>query len=225
MNFPGWVMLIEDIPVDKTRIAYVDPSEPSGNSAGIRFGRETFRSGFRQRDQLGRSRRLVKPLLTKHLAGREPVIGDDLAHPEMIIAEDLGPALLLNFVVTRARAPADHRLLVPPDRKRQQPTLSAQAGKALVVDKPVDLFQLGPQQFGVAEIGLPPFRLGVHFEDHREHDLLLVTMYRLLGRPSERINTADSVVCAMTSRRSRLSLPAWTQFSHRSPKSPRSSAT
>src|SRR5205814_1549340 len=107
----------------------------------------------------------------------------DLADPEVIIAEDFGPALLLNLVMTGAGAPADHRLLVSPYRKRQQPTLSAQAGKALVVDKPVDLFQLGPQQFGVAEIGLPLLRLGVHFENHGEHEsLLLVTMYRSLGR-------------------------------------------
>src|SRR5437588_3741295 len=124
----------EDIPVDKTGIGYIDPSEPTGNRIGIGRRRQARQHGLRQCDQLGRGRRLVKPLLAKHLPARQPVIGDDLADPEMIIAEDLAPALLLNLVMTGAGAPADHRLLVPPYRKRQQPTLSAQAGKALVVD-------------------------------------------------------------------------------------------
>ena len=99
------------------------------SSSAQPVGREELASGCSGRlsraalddpDQLGRGRRLVEPLLAKHLTGQAARLSAiDLADPEMIITEDLGPALLLNFVMTGAGAPTDHRLLVPPYRKRQ----------------------------------------------------------------------------------------------------------
>src|SRR6185369_4035627 len=83
------------------------------------------------------------------------------------------PPLLLDFAVTGVAAPTDHRRLVAPDRKRQQPARPAQARKALVLDEPFSLLELGAKQLGIAEIAVPGFWSRLYFENHGEHVLPL----------------------------------------------------
>src|SRR5215469_5681583 len=71
--------------------------------------------------------------------------------------------------MSRGRTPTYHCFVVAPYRERQQPALAAQARKPLIVDEPVDPLEFGPQRPGIAEIGIPLVRPGVHFEDHGEH--------------------------------------------------------
>jgi hypothetical protein len=94
------------------------------------------------------------------------IVGSDLADTHVVVCEDFVAALLLDFVMAPAGAPADKRLLVPPVRKRKDPALAGQALVANVVHEALDLFQLGAQHLGVVEVVIPVLFIGEDLENH-----------------------------------------------------------
>src|SRR5579862_4564510 len=88
----------------------------------------------------------------------------------MIIEQNFGAALFLHHVVPGGRAPTHYRLFITPTRQRQNPAVAGKALVANVVDKTAHLLKLGPQHFGVAEIGVPLFELRVNFEYNGKHN-------------------------------------------------------
>src|SRR5438045_9734555 len=85
----------------------------------------------------------------------------------MVVAEDLGPSLLLHSMVLRLGAPPDQGLFVAPARQRQQPSFPGQAPVADVVDESVYLLQFRFEHLGEAEIGVESFRIDL--EQDGEH--------------------------------------------------------
>jgi hypothetical protein len=77
-------------------------------------------------------------------------------------------------VVPYSRSPAHHGLLVAPAGERQDPALAGEAAVADVLHEAVDLLQLGPQDLGVPEIGVPLLGARMSFEDHGEHASFLL---------------------------------------------------
>src|SRR2546425_671382 len=92
-----------------------------------------------------------------------------LVGPQAVVLEHLEAALLLHPVMLSLRPPADHRLLVAPDRKRQQAAFLALAGEALILDEPVDRLELRLQLAGEREILVPPLLLRADLEDDGKH--------------------------------------------------------
>jgi hypothetical protein len=98
---------------------------------------------------------LVEALLPQRLALGNFRVGRDLADPQVVVLENLEPALFLHLVVHAERAPADDRLLVAPSRERQDATFGALADEALIVDEAVDLLEFGFQEFGEVNRTVP----------------------------------------------------------------------
>src|SRR4051812_1739552 len=109
---------------------------------------------------------LVEPLLREGVPRRHLIVGSDLADAQVVVCEDFVAALLLDFVMAHAGAPADERLLVPPVRKRKDPALAGQALVPDVVDEAFDLLQLGAQHLCAAEVVIPVSFTGEDFENH-----------------------------------------------------------
>src|SRR5262249_36988567 len=109
---------------------------------------------------------LVEPLLREGVPPRHLIISSDLADAQVVVSEDFVAALLLDFVMVPAGAPADERLLVPPARKRKDPSLAGQALVADVVNEALFLLQLGAQHLGVVEVVIPVLPI---WEDLKNH--------------------------------------------------------
>src|SRR5262249_5369325 len=90
------------------------------------------------------------------------------------------------------RAPADHRLLVSPGRQRQHSPRHAPAGKALIIEKAIDLLDLRTQELGKLQIFALALRLWHDFENHSKHMDLL----HAIGWSSLRRNTSVSLYSA-----------------------------
>src|SRR3954470_8200010 len=122
--------------------------------------------------------RFVEPLLLQTLPGRKPRVARHLTHSQVVIAEDLGAALLLHGVMSGMGAPADQSLLVAPARERQDPAFPGEALIPDVIDETFDSLQLGAEQFCEAEIRVPPIVLRADFEQHGKHAVLLARLAR-----------------------------------------------
>ena len=70
----------------------------------------------------------------------------------MIILKDVVTTALLSLVVLGDGAPSHNGLFVSPCGMRQDPPWSARAFEALVVDEPVDGFELRLELFGERQI-------------------------------------------------------------------------
>src|SRR6266481_4694686 len=66
-------------------------------------------------------------------------------------------------------APACDRVLIAPERQRQDLAMLAQAREPLDRDEPFDLLELRPQAGGDVEILLHAIRFRFDFEDNRVH--------------------------------------------------------
>jgi hypothetical protein len=82
----------------------------------------------------------------------------------MVAFQDVGAALLLDEMVVLRSPPPHQSLFVTPVRQRQDPSFTLHALVANVVDEAIDLFQLRPQHFCIAEILVPFLRFGLYLE-------------------------------------------------------------
>src|SRR6266446_1611005 len=112
-------------------------------------------------------------------------------------------------------APACDRVLVAPERQRQDLAILAQAREPLNRDEPFDLLELRPQAGGDVEILLHAIRLGFDFKDNRVHRSVELPSRQVEAhRDSWRIAIVASVSAHSQKRRNRVpratNRPAWT---------------
>src|SRR6476646_3627809 len=100
-----------------------------------------------------------------------------------IIADHTAAALGLAAPVILLVAPVLHRILVAPERQRQELARIGERLKTLDGNEPIDLFQIGLQRRGDVEIVLLPAGGGPYLEDHGNHRVLL-TRLRICGESS-----------------------------------------
>ena len=107
---------IEDIPRDEARRVWVQ-TQPFGDVPSGRLRNRLLRVLCRSQDDGGSADLgLVESLLAQFVPRRQVGVVRDLANPQVLVTEDLGPALGLNVVMACFRAPAHEGFLVVPYR-------------------------------------------------------------------------------------------------------------
>src|SRR5690242_3243986 len=134
-----------------------------------------FRDGFSlaNADHLRRTDfGLVEAVLLQPIPRRQVRVRCNFPNSQVVIFKHFESTLLLHAMMHRMGPPADHRLLIGPDREREQPTLGSLASKAFVIDESLDPFQFRSQHFGKIQILVPTVRLWLYFKDHCKHHAL-----------------------------------------------------
>src|SRR5262245_17993533 len=100
----------------------------------------------------------------------ESVISDHLSNPNAVFLENRATARALHLAMLLEIAPLTHRLLVAPERERQDFSRRRQALEALDRQEAVDLREQRTQSRGCVEISVLLRVLGDALEDHCNHD-------------------------------------------------------
>src|SRR5712691_831210 len=100
------------------------------------------------------------------------VVADYARNPQTIVSEHLRAPASLRFTVAAEGAPAPHRVLVAPERERQELVLVRKAREALHRYEPVDCLELRPQPRRKIEILLFLAGSRKDLEYHRHHVVL-----------------------------------------------------
>src|SRR5216683_4913899 len=106
------------------------------------------------------------------LAFAHAVVADYARNPQTIVSEHLRAPANLRFTVAAEVAPAPHRVLVAPERERQELALVRKARETLDRDESVDSLELRPQPRRKIEILLFLARSRKDFEYHHDHVVL-----------------------------------------------------
>src|SRR3954453_20267477 len=143
----------------------------------ITRNRTQFKGGSAERA----SRVMERPRIRWRLAAfRHAIIADHGCNAQPVIGEHTAAALGLAAPVILLVAPTLHRILVAPERQRQELAWVGERLETLDGNEAIHLFQIGLQRRGDVEIVLLAAGGGPHLEDHGNHRVLL-TRLRICG--------------------------------------------
>jgi hypothetical protein len=85
---------------------------------------------------------------------RHPVIADHVGDAQLVVGEDTRTPVSLRRAMRSVVAPGTNRILVAPERQRQQLVRLGQAPKPLDREEAIDALEFWPQRRGQVEIAL-----------------------------------------------------------------------